>query len=159
MITLQAVTLKNVIEIIYDLEADENLVDPNVVSLAQAYAYYSEYGENPIVYAIYHVDTPVGFILAVYAPPVGFVPIDNDGQPYYYLWRMMIDKKYQNKGYGRQAMELLLLKVKSHYRGEANAFYTSVMPESDITPKFYASFGFAKTGEIDGDAKIMRLPL
>jgi len=158
MITLQSITSKNLWKI-YNLKADENLVAPNNKSLAEAYAYYSEHGKNPIVYGIYHDSMPVGFIMAVYNPPAGFAAINNNGQPYYYLWRFMIDNEHQNKGYGKIAMNLLLAEAKESLHGEANAFYTSVVPESAVTPKFYGSFGFVKTGEVDDGEEVMRLSL
>ena len=158
MITLQPITSKNLWSI-YGLKADENLVAPNRQSLAEAYAYYSEHGKSPIVYGIYHNSTPVGFMMAVYNPPEGFATIDNNGQPYYYLWRLMIDEEHQNKGYGRAAMNLIIAETKAFSHGEANAFYTSLVPESTITPSFYGSFGFVKTGEIDDEEEVMRLEL
>ena len=71
----------------------------------------------------------------------------------------MIDNAHQNKGYGRQAMNLLIAEAKKGKHGSADAFYTSVYPESQMTPKFYGSFGFVKTGEVDDGEDVMRLEL
>ncbi|MCL2619926.1 MAG: GNAT family N-acetyltransferase [Defluviitaleaceae bacterium] len=158
MINLKPVTLKNMWEI-YELKADRNLVAPNNQSLAEAYGYYAEYGKSPLVYGIYNCDMPVGFMMVAYDPPHKFANINNNGQAFYYLWRLMIDDAHQNKGYGRAAMKLVIAEAKAHAHGEANAFYTSVVPESTVTPSFYGSFGFVKTGEIDEGEEVMRLEL
>jgi len=163
MITLQPVTSKN-LDAIWLMKADPDLVASNSWSLAQAFAYWEEHGK-PIVYAIHKNDTPVGFIWAIYNPPAEYISsIDNKGKPFYFLVRNMIDEKHQNKGYGRAAMELLIAEAKAGKHGVANAFYTGTDPKSKVTPKFYGSFGFEYTGEIEVEdeesyEKIMRLAL
>jgi len=164
MITLQPITNKN-LGAVWMMKADPDLVAPNNWSLAEAFAYRSEYKQDPIVYAICHNDIPVGFILALYNPPADFISsIDNNGQPFYFLWRNMIDEKHQGKGHGRAAMELLIAEAKAGKHGVANAFYTGTDPKSKITPKFYGSFGFEYTGEVEVEdeesyEEIMRLAL
>ena len=76
----------------------------------------------------------------------------------------MIDEKHQNKDYGRAAMELLIAEAKAGKHGKANAFYAGTDPKSKIAPKFYGSFGFEYTGEIEVEdegsyEEIMRLAL
>ena len=161
MITLQPITSRTGFAVC-QMKADPTLVASNIQSLAEAFAYYSEHKQMPIAYAVCHNGISVGFIMALYNPPTEFAPfIDNKGEPYYYLWRNMIDEKHQNKGYGRAAMELLIAEAKAGKYGEANAFYTGSAPESPVTAKFYGSFGFVNTGEIDRDGDdyeyIMRL--
>jgi len=164
MITLQPITTKN-LDAVWLMKADPDLVAPNSWSLAEAFAYREEYGEKLIVYAIHHDDTPVGFIMAFYDPPKDVIEsIDNNGKPFYFLMRNMIDEKHQNKGYGRAAMELLIAEAKAGKYGVANAFYTGTDPKSKVTPKFYGSFGFEYTGEReiedeDSYEEIMRLAL
>ncbi|MCL2408728.1 MAG: GNAT family N-acetyltransferase [Oscillospiraceae bacterium] len=158
MITLQPITSKN-LDSVWLMKADPDLVAPNAWSLAEAFAYRSEYKQDPIAYAICHDSAPVGFVMALYNPPAEFMEdtINNNGQPYYYLWRLMIDDKHQKKGYGRAAMELLIAEAKASKYGKANAFYTGTEPKSTVTPKFYGSFGFVYTGEIDDGDEVMRL--
>jgi len=166
MVTLQPITLKNIFAV-QRMKADPSLVAPNNFSLAEAFAYRSEHKQDPIAYAIYYNDTPVGFIMAVYNPPESFLDcVDNNGQPFYYLWRNMIDENHQKKGYGRAALELLIAEAKAGKHGVANAFYTSTARQSKVTPKFYGSLGFVYTGEVDkdyadesNDEDIMRLAL
>ncbi|MCL2619925.1 MAG: GNAT family N-acetyltransferase [Defluviitaleaceae bacterium] len=149
MITLQPITSKN-LGAVWKMKADPELVAPNNWSLAEAYAYSYEHGHDKLlVRAIYDDETPVGFLMANYDPKYEYV--DNKGEPYFYLWRLMVDEQYQNKGYGRAAMELLIAEVKTGKHGKANAFYTGTARQSEVTPKFYGSLGFVYTGEVDRD--------
>ena len=77
MITLQPITSKN-LDAVWLMKADPDLVAPNNRSLTEAFAYWVEYEQKPIVYAIHNDDAPVGFIWAVYNPPTDFISsIDN----------------------------------------------------------------------------------
>jgi len=149
MITLQPVTQRNAYAVC-KMKADPSLVAPNTQSLCEAYAYSYEHGHDKLlVRAIYNGETPVGFLMANYDPKYNFV--DNKGEPYFYLWRFMVDEQYQSKGYGRKAMEILIAEIKTGKHGVANAFYTGTARQSNVTPKFYGSLGFVNTGEIDKD--------
>ena len=44
----------------------------------------------------------------------------------------MIDENHQNKGYGREAMKLIIEEVRTFPKGEANAFYTSTSGEAAL---------------------------
>src|SRR4051794_35797297 len=72
-------------------------VAPNVRSLAEAYV------EPPAwPRAIYADDEPVGFLM-LHA---------NDDEREYFLWRFMIAGDHQGKGYGRDALALLVEEVR-----------------------------------------------
>ena len=73
-------------------EAQEHFVADNAVSLAQAH-----FSPEAWYRAIYAGETPVGFMMLH----------DDPAKPKYFLWRLMIDSRYQRFGYGRQAMALL----------------------------------------------------
>ena len=140
MINLKLITSKNIDEIC-ELKADRSLVVNNEGSLAEAYAYWVEYGDSPLVYGIYDDEAPVGFLMVAYFEDNDY---DNKNIPYYFLWRMMIDGNHQNKGYGREAMKLIIEKVKTLPNGESNAFYTSTNGEAAL--KVYEGVGFERTG-------------
>jgi len=163
MITLRPINSDNVWDILR-LKADEKLVGSNAISLAEAFAYQQSNGEPPLVYAIYNEEAAVGFAMVDYVNELE-EEIDNKGKPFYYLWRLMIDDNHQNKGYGRSAMELITYEIKKRPKGEANAFYTSVVMEevNPVGANFYLSLGFEKTGEIldpEGEnEQVMRLEI
>lgn len=71
----------------------------------------------------------------------------------------MIDKNYQNKGYGKEAVRLALELIKTFPCGKADFCWLSYEPENEIASRLYHSFGFAETGEMDGDEIIAVLKL
>ena len=109
--------------------------------MAQAYVYH----DTAWPFAIYEDDTPVGFIMMGYYEVKG----------YYTLWEFMIDHKYQNKGYGRQALKLGLNFVKEKF-GPVD-IYTGVTPGNTVAKKLYESVGFESTGLLELGMEEMRL--
>ena len=126
-------------------------VASNKTSLIHAFLSSSE-GMPVWAFAIYKGKTIIGFIQLCY---------DNDwtgyehekwlqsetykeyeGKYYYYIWRFMIDKKYQNQGFGRQAFSLALDFIKTLPAGGAEYMCLSYEPENMVAKKLYASFGF-----------------
>ena len=77
----------------------------------------------------------------------------------YNLWRLMIDKNYQKKGYGKEAVRLALEFIKTFPCGKADFCWLSYEPENEIASRLYHSFGFVETGEMDGDEIIAVLKL
>jgi diamine N-acetyltransferase len=121
----------------------ERLVATNAESIAEAY--FSP--EVAWFRAVYAGDTPVGFVMLE----------DNPAEERYYLWRFMIDARYQNRGIGRRALELLFEYVKT--RPGARAIYTSCVPAAGGPGPFYEKLGFVYTGEEDGGELVMRREL
>jgi diamine N-acetyltransferase len=123
--------------------AQESFVTPNAVSLAEAYVY-------PEVWcrAVYSGDELVGFVM-LHDVPTG---------PGYMLWRLMIDARFQGRGFGRQVVDL----VAGHVRTRPGATVLKVgahRGEGGPGP-FYESLGFRPTGEIiDGEEDVYALPL
>ena len=143
-ITLREVT-ESTVRTICNLETTEhqrNFVAPNAVSIAQAY-----FSERAWFRAIYHEDTPVGFMMLSDDPDKGE----------YYLWRFMIAKEHQGKGYGSKAMDVIIEHVKT--RPNATELTLSCVPGDDGPEQFYIRRGFEFTGEIDEGEKVYRLKL
>ena len=153
LIKLQPITWENYDEIIAleVHESQKDFVASNQKSLAQAYVYWANNDYNflqPIVFGIYDCDVPVGFTTIAYeAGEGGFA--SNNGQPRYNLWRFMIDKNHQGKGYGKKAMKELIKYLSTKPRGEAPTIYVSYASDNDAARKLYESVGFVETGEID----------
>ena len=78
-------------------------------------------------------------------------------KPQYYIWRFMIDARYQGGGYGRTALELAI----DHIRSLPNAtcVLTSVVQEDGGPQEFYEKCGFVLTGDYDEGEAVMRLEL
>ena len=127
----------------------------NADSLQEAYG-NAQQGFVDVPYVIYDSDVMVGFIM------YGFVKEEEDdvyGEDCYNIWRIMVDKNHQGKGYAKQAVEKVLEEIKTKPYGEANYIYTSYKPTNLASKSLFESFGFAETGEIDGDESIARLKI
>ena len=99
--------------------------------------------------AIYAGDTLVGLVLLhdehLRTPPreIG----------YYFLWRLMIDERYQGRGYAQRAVDLVIDYVSK--RPHAKRLLCAYLPGKDGPEKFYQRYGFAPTGNmIDEDIEI-----
>ena len=141
MIKLKEITRDNFWDCV-SLEVAPEQVDfvtSNAVSIAQ-----SKIQPECIPLAVYDDNLMVGFVMYC---------IDEDDSEYW-IYRMMIDKNYQSKGYGKKSMELLLDKIKedkSH-----NKIFLGVHKES-FAVNMYKNFGFEFNGQVFGTEHIMRL--
>lgn len=77
-------------------ESQSKFVAPNVRSLADCYLYCDEEGVTP--YAIQNGKKIVGFLL---------LDMDEERKELM-IWRMMIDKHFQGKGYGRETIKAVI---------------------------------------------------
>ncbi len=125
-------------------ESQRSYVATNVQSLAQAYI--ERKSVEP--YAIYYNDIMVGFIM--------IIPDDKHDKTMY-VWRLMIDQRFQGNGYGKAAMRMIIDMVKS--RQTYNSLELSVEPDNHNAIIFYESLRFVMTGEIDDGESVMRLSL
>jgi diamine N-acetyltransferase len=75
----------------------------------------------------------------------------------YFLWRLLIDARFQRRGYGRAAMMLVIGVVRQS--PGATDLYTSVHPGDDGPAPFYRSLGFEPTGEWFDGEEVYRVPL
>ncbi len=111
-------------------------VAPNAISLAE-YAVT----EKAWTRAIYADETPVGYVLLADDG-------DDGAEAYrYFLWRFMIDRRYQGMGFGEAAMGLIIEYVRS--LPGANGLATSYVPLAGGPGDFYHRLGFVDTGDVD----------
>ena len=78
-----------------------------------------------------------------------------EAKQYYTLWKFMIDQRYQNKRYGRQALELGLEFIKEKFHPQD--IYTGVAPGNNVAKRLYESVGFKDTGLIEFGMEEMRM--
>ncbi|HUU46586.1 MAG TPA: GNAT family N-acetyltransferase [Acidobacteriota bacterium] len=143
-ITLRKIT-RETLQAILDLHVSrrqEQFVASNAKSIAQAY-----FHEEAWFRAIYADDTPVGFVMLFEIPE----------KAQYWLWRFMIDVRYQGKGYGRRALELLIAHVKT--RPNAKLLYLSHRWGEGDPGGFYRKMGFVYTGDHEDGELRMKLDL
>ena len=117
-------------------ESQRGYVASNAKSIAQAHFHPEAWFR-----AIYAGDAPVGFLM-LHDQHLRDEPRKTG---YYYLWRFMVDERFQGCGFGRCAMKFVLDHVRtrphaetmllSHRRGEGSA------------GPFYEKLGFGYTGQ------------
>ena len=108
---------------------------------------------------IYEDDTPVGFLMVGFDTDDDWEDAPLIAKGNYNLWRLMIDKIYQNKGYGKEAVRLALEFIKTFPCGKAEYCWLSYEPENEIASQLYRSFGFVETGEMYEEELIAILKL
>jgi diamine N-acetyltransferase len=154
-VTLREITKENV-RVVSKLDVgpgQDGLVAPNAFSIAQAYVHAEAWPR-----AIYADDTPAGFaMLEDWSMVQGVAPELYEGAPYVGLWRFMIDARFQKRGFGDQALRLLIAHAKT--RPGAKNMLLSFVPKENNPEGFYLRFGFVRTGEMDDDEVVMRLAL
>jgi diamine N-acetyltransferase len=154
-VSLREITPQNVrIICLLDVADDQRgLVAPNALSIAQAYV-------HPVAWprAIYAGEIPVGFaMLEDHALAPDAAPEHFEGAPYVGLWRFMIDARFQQHGFGKHALNLLIAHART--RPDAANMLLSFVPAEKNPEPFYRRFGFEPTGEIDDGEVVMRLRL
>ncbi len=120
-------------------------VATNAKSLAQAA--YKPAG-RPM--GLYSNGEPVGFLLLWDARRDPDEPADQ-----LYIWRLMIDARYQRQGHGQAAMRWLIGEAR---RMGVAQIALSHLPENPVGA-FYEGFGFAYTGKVNDGEREMVLPL
>lgn len=130
-------------------DEQQEYIASNSYSLAEAYAIENEGLNRAMPYAIYNDDVMIGFVMAVYQPIDVTDP--EDDEEVYYLPRLMIDKMYQGKGYGKEAMKKIIDIMRTFPYGKADAVVLSCSRDNTIAYELYKSLGFIDTGDIDDD--------
>ena len=154
---LERINSDNVFDIA-DLTIAEDQVDfvaPNQESIALAYGYLME-GKYVEAFGIYDGEMPVGFVM------IGHDTFDFEGCPKiykhtYHLWRFMIDKNLQGRGYGKDALKLILDYMLTFPDGEEAFLSTSCDEDNPVARKLYVSFGFEPNGEFSGPEEVLVL--
>ncbi|MBP3446745.1 MAG: GNAT family N-acetyltransferase [Clostridia bacterium] len=66
----------------------------------------------------------------------------------------MIDNKYQNHGYGKEALKMGIEYLITTFG--AKEIYVGVSSENDIAKQLYSSVGFKQTGLIENNTEEMK---
>lgn len=146
MVRLVTIDRHNYLSIL-DLTVNENqrrFVASNMYSLAQAYV---QPECEPL--ALYAENKPVGF--AMYC-------LDRDDHEYW-IYRLMIDKKYQGRGYGREAMRLLIERIRAEADEDHRVIFISFEPDNAAAKSLYESLGFVADGRMEYGEVIYKLEL
>ena len=143
-ITLREIAMENFRECIRlsVAESQKGFVASNMYSLAEAKA---DGVSNP--FAIYADEEMVGFVM------FDFAPKESRG----YISRLMVDARFQRKGYGHAAMTEAIDRLKRE--PGIREIQTSFHPDNAVADALYASLGFARTGDVVDGETVVRLRL
>lgn len=159
MITLRKITLENR-RALFNLEVAEEqrrYVASNLSSVASCYVLTTN-GGHPFPRMIYADEQLVGFVMLVYGTTGYDEPSFAAGN--YCILRLMIDKQFQNRGYGREAMARIIEFIRTFPAGPADCCWISYKPDNVVAKKLYESFGFRENGEVYNDNEVVAvLPL
>ena len=152
MVRIEKVNGKNVWELLKLKVSDEqrSFVAGNDTSIIEAYTAITGNG-YAFPFGIYEEDTPVGFLMIGFDVDDCWDDAPEIAKGNYNLWRLMIDKAYQGRGYGKEAVSRALEFIKSSPCGSAEYCWLSYEAENEVAKKLYSSFGFNETGDMDGE--------
>ena len=157
---LRKINRNNIAEILKleVFDSQKSFVATNNSSIIEAYIVITE-NNDVFTFGIYKDDTPIGFLM------IGFdVNSDDEGAPRiakgnYNIWCLMIDKKFQEKGFGKKAMDLALEFINTFPCGTAKYCWLSYESDNNLAQQLYKSVGFVETDEKDGEEIVAILEL
>ena len=124
----------------------KEFVAKNSDSLIDAYFAITEEGKQVYPFGIYCGKKAVGFLMisyhCVWRENLDFAKNS------YYIWRFMIDKRYQKNGYGTEALRLAVDFIRTFPCGKAEYCWLSYEPENEVARKLYLSAGFVERPEL-----------
>lgn len=124
----------------------EQFVAPNSISIAEAH-----FSKGAWFRAVYAGETPVGFVLLARVPKEERKLLGT-----HFLWRFMIDERFQGRGYGRKALESVI----QHFKEKANTLHTSCHEGKGSPKGFYRKMGFKETEKkLDNGEQILKLKI
>jgi diamine N-acetyltransferase len=147
VVTLREITDENRAAIVALRVAPEQ--EPFVGSVRDALADAAQYPHaKPWYRAIYAGEEPVGFVMLSWNVPPQ--PPDIIGP--WFLWKLIIDRRYQGRGYGAGTVRQVAALVRAE---GATQLLTSYVPEDGGPAGFYRRLGFVSTGELDGSGEVI----
>jgi diamine N-acetyltransferase len=147
MISLRPITESNreAVEALRVSPAQEAFVSGVAESLAEA---AEEPDARALSWAVYADETPVGFVMIadeVDAPE--YIP--------HYLWKLLIDERYQRRGFGTATLDLIVEYFRQ--RPGVEVVWTSAGQGDGSPITFYERYGFEQTGQMLDDEVLLRL--
>jgi len=108
---------------------------------------------KPRMWSVRDGDQVVGFVMI----SDGIEQLDEDLVGPYYLWRLLIDERFQGRGYGSATIDAVV----DYLRGRpgAEVLWTSCAAGDGSPQPFYLKYGFVRTGEVKWGEDLLRLDL
>ncbi len=152
-VSLVEITEKNLSDILKlkVAPAQESFVASNAVSIAQAH-----FNKAAWFRAIQAEEKFVGFAMLFDPSQPGFEGTEEEHADIW-LWRFMIDERYQKNGYGVEALRLICAHTKT--RPSFERLLASYVDAPGGPEEFYLNYGFEKTGKIEDGEVVISIDL
>ncbi|MGR7910164.1 GNAT family N-acetyltransferase [Lysinibacillus capsici] len=111
-------------------QEQQGFIASNLYSIAE-----SKFLPYMDIKSIYFEEKLIGF--AMYG-------IDSDDHNYW-IYRFMIDERFQGQGYGKYAMKLIIEDIRSR-NDCTDVIWLGYQPENELARRLYASVGFEEVG-------------
>ena len=113
----------------------------------------------PRMWSVHDADTGqlVGFVMISDGIPEEVLAADDDIVGPYFLWRLLVDHRFQGRGYGAATIDAVVEYLES--RPNADVLLTSCKAGDGSPQPFYLHYGFALTGEQKWGEDLLRLDL
>lgn len=111
----------------------------------------------PRYWSIHADDQLVGFVMISDNIPADTLAADDDIVGPYFLWRLLIDHRFQGRGYGAATIDAVVRYLRT--RPNAEVLHTSCEAGDGSPQPFYLHYGFVKTGEVKWGEEILALDL
>jgi diamine N-acetyltransferase len=99
----------------------------------------------------------VGFVMISDGIPEATLAAHDDIVGPYFLWRLLIDRRFQGRGYGQSALDAIVDYVRA--RPDGAALFTSCRPGDGSPYPFYVRYGFEPTDRVADGEDVLRLPI
>ena len=109
------------------------------------------------MWAAYDGDLVVGFVMISDGISAEVLASDAELVGPYYLWRLLIDERYQRRGYGTAILDAVVAYVRT--RPGAELLWTSCGQEPGTPQPFYERYGFTPTDRIVEHERVLDLDL
>jgi diamine N-acetyltransferase len=113
----------------------------------------------PRMWSVHDAETGqlVGFVMISDGILQEVLDADDDVVGPYFLWRLLIDHRFQGRGYGAATIDAVVRYVRT--RPNAEVLLTSCKAGVGSPQPFYLHYGFEKTGEVKWGEDLLRLDL
>jgi diamine N-acetyltransferase len=101
--------------------------------------------------------TIVGFVMISDGIPAETLAARDDTLGPYYLWRLLIDERYQGRGYGAATIDAVAAYVRG--KPDGDVLLTSCAAGDGSPQPFYLHYGFTKTGKVMWGEDVLSLDL
>ena len=111
----------------------------------------------PRMWSVHDRDLLVGFVMISDDIPAARLAADDDLVGPYFLWRLLIDERFQGHGYGAATLDAVVDYLRT--RPAADVLLTNCRDGPGSPQPFYVRYGFVLTGETKWGEDLLRLDL